>query len=47
MIFAIWRTWVERGQWWWLLILGAVLLTDVLIGSWLIGWELRLLKEAW
>lgn len=47
MIFAIWRTWVERGQWWWLVLLGVVLLLDVLIGSWLIAWELRIFKEAW
>jgi len=47
VIFAIWRTWVERGQWWWLAVLAAVLLADVLIGSYILSLELQLLKEAW
>ena len=47
MIVAIWHKWVEQGQWWWLALIGVVLLLDVLIGSWLIAWELKLLKEAW
>lgn len=47
MIIALWHRWVEQGQWWWLLLIGGVLLLDVLIGSWLIAWEIRLLKEAW
>lgn len=47
MIVAVWRKWVERGQWWWLAVLVAVMLADVLIGGWLITQELRLLREAW
>ena len=45
MLIAIWRTWVERRQWWWLALMGAVLLLDVFVGSWLIAWEIRLLRE--
>ena len=47
MIVALWHRWTQSGQWWWLLVLGSVLLADILIGSWLIAWELKLLKEAW
>lgn len=47
MISAIWRRWIERGQWWWLALLGVVLLADIIIGSWLIAWELKLFKELW
>ena len=44
MIIAAWRRWVDSGQWWWLIVIGAVLLVDVFIGSWLIAWELQILK---
>jgi hypothetical protein len=47
MIVAAWKRWVDSGQWWWLLVIGAVLLLDVTIGSWLIAKEIELLKEAW
>lgn len=47
MILAVWRKWIEQGQWWWLAVLAAVLLADVLIGTWLIGQELRLLRASW
>jgi hypothetical protein len=47
VIIALWHRYVTQGQWWWLALLGGVLLLDVLIGSWLIAWEIRLLKEAW
>ena len=47
MLIAIWHRWTQSGQWWWLALLAGVLLVDVLIGSWLIAWELKLLKEAW
>ena len=46
MIVAIWHRWVQSGQWWWLLVLGSVALMDILIGSWLISQELRILKEV-
>jgi len=47
VIVALWRTWIERGQWWWLALIAAAMLLDVFIGSWLIAQELRILKEAW
>jgi hypothetical protein len=46
LIFAIWRNWIERGQWWWLALLCAVVLTDIFVGSWIISKELQLLKEV-
>jgi len=46
VVIAIWRKWVEQGQWWWLALIAAVLLADVLIGSWLLAWEIRTLKEV-
>ena len=45
MIIAAWRRWVDSGQWWWLAVLAGVLLADVVIGSWLLAYELELLKE--
>ena len=47
MLIAIWHRWVQQGQWWWLVILGAILLVDALIGSWLIAKEIELLREVW
>ena len=47
MIFAAWHRWVDTGQAWWLLVLVAVVLLDVLVGSWLIAQEVRLLRAAW
>lgn len=47
VIFAMWHRWVETGQAWWLLVLAGVVMVDVLVGSWLIAQELRLLKAAW
>ena len=47
MIYALWGRWRLGGQWWWLALIGAVLLLDIFIGSWLIAWELKILKEAW
>lgn len=47
MIIAAWRRWIETGQWWWVLVLAAVVLVDALIGSWLIAKELQLFKDAW
>jgi hypothetical protein len=46
VIVALWHRWVSSGQWWWLALLGGVLIVDVLIGSWLISQELRILKEV-
>ena len=45
MLIAIWRIWVERRQWWWLALLGAILIADVAIGSWLISWEITHARE--
>ena len=47
MIFAMWHRWVDTGQAWWLLVLAGVVLIDVLVGSWLIAQEVRLLRAAW
>jgi hypothetical protein len=47
MLIAVWKRWVDSRQWWWLALLGGVLIVDALIGSWLIAQEIRLLKEAW
>lgn len=46
MIVAAWHRWVETGQWWWLVVLAGVLALDVLVGTWLIAFELELLREA-
>ena len=46
MIIAIWHRYVT-GSRWWLILLTGVLFADILIGSWLLVWELRILKEAW
>lgn len=44
MILAAWKRWMDTGQAWWILVLCAILVLDVLVGSYIIGWELRLLK---
>lgn len=45
MIVAIWLRWRQDRRWWWLALIGGVLILDILIGSWLIAWELRVLGE--
>lgn len=44
MIVALWQRWRERRRWWWLVVIGAVLALDALVGSALIAWELRVLR---
>ena len=46
MIVALWYRWIQSKQWRWLVITGAVIILDLLIGTWLIAWELRFLKEV-
>lgn len=44
MIFAIWRTWVERRQWWWLALIALVILADLLLAAFIIKLEGRLFE---
>ena len=46
MIVLLWNRY-RTGPAWWLLVLGAFLLADALIGTWLLSWEIRMLKEQW
>lgn len=47
VIVAIWLRWKQDKRWWWLALIGGVLAVDVLLGSWLISWEINYIKEAW
>lgn len=47
MIVAAWYRWVQTRQWWWLCLLVGILLLDVLFASYIVAWELRMLREAW
>lgn len=47
MIVALWHRWTQQRAYRWLVILLALFVVDLLVGSLLIGWELRLLREAW
>lgn len=47
MIIAAWKRWVDTGQAWWLLVIGAVIVLDVFVGSWLIAKEIELLRAVW
>jgi hypothetical protein len=45
MIIALWHRWTKEGRRRWLLLCGAVILLDVLIGSALLKLELELLRD--
>lgn len=47
MIFALWQRWLQHGHFRWLAILMALLVVDLFVGSALVAWEIRLLREAW
>ena len=47
MIIALWARWRQDGRWRWLALVLAVLVLDAFVGSTLLSWEIRQLKEAW
>lgn len=47
MIVALWHRWTHDHRLRWLTLCLAILALDVAIGSWLIAWELRMLREVW
>lgn len=47
MIWTIWKRWVDSHRWWWLLLLPAIMLLDVVVGTWVIAREIELLRRMW
>lgn len=47
MIFALWHRWTRDRHFRWIALLLAILVVDLFVGSALIAWEIRLLREAW
>ena len=45
MLIAIWARWRMERRWWWIALIVGVLAADVLIGSWLVAWEIKAFKE--
>lgn len=47
MIVALWHRWTQDRHYRWLALCLAILAIDLLVGSALLAWEIRLLREAW
>ena len=47
MIVALWQRWTRDGHFRWLALCLGILIADLFVGSLLVAWELRLLREAW
>lgn len=47
MILALWHRWTQSRNTRWLVLVAALLALDVVLGSWLIAWELQTLRDMW
>jgi hypothetical protein len=47
VIVALWHRWRASRRARWLLLAAAVLTADLFVGSWLLSWEIELLRAAW
>ena len=47
MIIVLWHRWTQSGHSRWLALCLALLVADLLVGSALIAWEIRMVRGAW
>jgi hypothetical protein len=47
VIVALWYRWTRDGHYRWLALCLAILALDLFVGSALLAWEIRLLRDAW